>query len=124
LWRRRGELRAWMFGIMHNLFIDRVRGARDRYEVSYGDDIPTVSVRATQTDNLEVRDLDRLLRQLSPDLRAVILLISVEEMSYAQAAAVMGVAVGTIMSRLSRARAQLSARMEQSESATPIRSVK
>ncbi len=124
LWRRSGELRAWMFGIMHNLFIDRVRGARDRYEVSYGDDIPTVSVRATQTDNLEVRDLDRLLQQLAPDLRAVILLISVEEMSYAQAAAVMGVAVGTIMSRLSRARAQLSARMEQSESAAPIRSVK
>ncbi|SHI22851.1 RNA polymerase sigma factor [Pollutimonas bauzanensis] len=124
LWRRRGELRAWMFGIMHNLFIDQVRSARDRYEVPYGDDAPTVPVRATQTDNLEVRDLDRLLQQLPPDLRAVILLVSVEEMSYAQAACVMGVAVGTIMSRLSRAREQLSARMEQRRPATGMRSVK
>lgn len=124
LWRMRGELRAWMFGIMHNLFIDRVRGAYDRYEVSCGDDFPTVPVRATQTDNLEIRDLDRLLQELPPDLRAVILLVSVEEMSYAQAAAVMGVAVGTIMSRLSRAREQLSARMRQHEPVASMRSVK
>jgi RNA polymerase sigma-70 factor (ECF subfamily) len=124
LWQRRGDLRAWTFGIMHNLFVDRVRSARERLETEYGDDMPMPSVRATQADVLEVRDLDRVMQQLPPDLRAVILLVSVEELSYAQAAAVMDVAVGTIMSRLSRAREQLGALLDRRQPSARMRSVK
>jgi RNA polymerase sigma-70 factor (ECF subfamily) len=124
LWQRRGDLRAWTFGIMHNLFVDRVRSARERLETGYGDDMPMPSVRATQADVLEVRDLDRVMQHLPPDLRAVILLVSVEELSYAQAAAVMDVAVGTIMSRLSRAREQLGALLDRRQPPTRMRSVK
>jgi RNA polymerase sigma-70 factor (ECF subfamily) len=124
LWQRRGDLRAWTFGIMHNLFVDRVRSARERLETEYGDDMPMPSVRATQADVLEVRDLDRVMQHLPPDLRAVILLVSVEELSYAQAAAVMDVAVGTIMSRLSRAREQLGTLLDRRQPSTRMRSVK
>jgi RNA polymerase sigma-70 factor (ECF subfamily) len=124
LWQRRGDLRAWMFGIMHNVFVDRVRSSRDRVDVELDDTHPSIAVRATQADGLEVRDLDRLLQQLSPDHRSVILLVSVEEMSYAQAAAVLGVAPGTVMSRLSRARDQLGELMDRRTPVTRIRSVK
>lgn len=70
------------------------------------EDLPT---RATQDDGLAVRDLDRCLSRLSPELRAVILLVSVEEFSYQEAARVLDVPVGTVMSRLSRARERLAA---------------
>ncbi len=108
-WQRRGELRAWMFGIMHNHFIDGLR-AQNRQPPfaaeSAMEDLPT---RATQDDGLAVRDLDRCLSRLSPELRAVILLVSVEEFSYQEAARVLDVPVGTVMSRLSRARERLAA---------------
>ncbi len=124
LWRKRGDLRAWMFGIMHNQFIDRLRAEQSRPEYSMGEDLPDTSVRATQTDRLELRDLDRLLQRLPPDLRGVILLVAVEQLSYQEAAVVMAVPVGTIMSRLSRARARLSTLMEGRESANTMRRVK
>ena len=54
-----------------------------------------------------MRDLDRLLQRLPPEQREVLLLVSVEELSYQEVAAVTGVPVGTVMSRLSRARARL-----------------
>lgn len=107
LWQRRSEVRAWMFGIMHNHFIDRVRAQRSRPEDSAGDDLPELPQRPQQTDGLEVRDLDRLLQRLPPEQREVLLLVSVEELSYQEVATITGVPVGTVMSRLSRARGRL-----------------
>ena len=107
MWQRRSEVRAWMFGIMHNHFIDRIRAQRSRPEDSVGDDLPELPQRPQQTDGLEVRDLDRLLQRLPAEQREVLLLVSVEELSYQEVAAVTGVPVGTVMSRLSRARARL-----------------
>jgi RNA polymerase sigma-70 factor (ECF subfamily) len=107
LWQRRGEIRAWVFGIMHNQFIDDVRARRSRPEDSAGDDLPDVAQRATQSDRIEVRDLDRVLQRLPPDQREILLLVAVEQMSYLEAAAVVGVPVGTVMSRLARARERL-----------------
>jgi len=106
-WQRRGELRAWMFGIMHNQFIDGVRAQRRQADTRADGGLPEIAVRPTQADALEVRDLDRCLLQLPPDLRAVILLVGVEEFSYREAALALGVPVGTVMSRLSRARDRL-----------------
>jgi RNA polymerase sigma-70 factor (ECF subfamily) len=111
MWKERGEVRAWMFGIMHNLFIDRIRSQRVRPEDSVGDDLPEVPDRAQQMDRLEVRDLDRVLQRLPPDLRDVLLLVGVEELSYQNVADVLGVPIGTVMSRLSRARERLRAEM-------------
>ncbi len=112
LWHRRGEIRAWMFGIMHNQFIDRLRAQGSRPEISAGDDMPELPQRPLQTDALEVRDLDRLLQRLPPEHREVLLLVAVEELSYEQVALVIGVPIGTVMSRLSRARARLRQEMQ------------
>ncbi len=107
LWQKRGEIRAWMFGIMHNLFVDAARVRRSRPEDSAGDTLPEVPQRALQADGLEVRDLDRALQQLPYDQREILLLIAVEEMSYQHAADITGVPIGTVMSRLARARERL-----------------
>lgn len=112
LWQRRGEVRAWMFGIMHNLFIDRTRQQRGQLEDSVGDELPDVPERATQSDRLELRDLDRLLQRLPAEQREVLLLVGVEELSYQEVAAVVGVPIGTVMSRLSRARERLRAELQ------------
>lgn len=118
MWQKRGEIRAWMFGIMHNHFIDRLRAQRTRPEDSAGDDVPDIPQRPLQTDALEVRDLDRLLRQLPPEHREVLLLVGVEEMRYQDVAVALGVPIGTVMSRLSRARARL--REEMQGRAAPV----
>jgi RNA polymerase sigma-70 factor, ECF subfamily len=121
LWQRRGDLRAWLFSILHNRFVDRVRSARASPEeampsmnVADGDGI-AVPVRAAQGDRLEVRDLDTALARLAPDHREVLLLVAVEQMSYEQIAGVLGVPLGTVMSRLSRAREQLRGVLEGRE---------
>jgi RNA polymerase sigma-70 factor (ECF subfamily) len=107
MWHRRGEIRAWMFGIMHNQFIDRLRAQRSRPEDSAGDDVPEVPQPPQQSHRLEVRDLDRCLQRLSVEQREVLLLVGVEEFSYQEAATALGVPIGTVMSRLSRGRERL-----------------
>ena len=107
MWQRRGEIRAWMFGIMHNHFIDRVRALRSRPEDNMGDELIEMPDRARQTDQIEVRDLERALQCLPAEQREVVLLIAVEELSYQEAAEALGVPIGTIMSRLSRGRERL-----------------
>ena len=91
MWQKRGEVRAWMFGIMHNHFVDRLRAQRNRPEYSAGDDVPDFAQRSLQADALEVRDLDRLLQRLPPEHREVLLLVGVEELSYQEAATALGV---------------------------------
>jgi len=112
LWQRRGDVRAWMFGIMHNLYIDRLRGQRATPEAGAGDALPEPAQRATQSDRLEVRDLERALQRLPAEQREVLLLVGVEALGYQQAADVLGVPIGTVMSRLSRARERLRAELE------------
>ncbi len=109
---QRGELRPWAFSIMHNLFVDQLRGRRHQLEEAAGQALPDQVQAATQTDGLALRDLDRMLQRLPPDHREVLLLVAVEGLTYEQTAAVLQVPVGTVMSRLSRARARLRADME------------
>jgi len=111
MWQKRGESRAWMFGIMHNLFVDGVRSRQRRPEENAGDELPEIVERPKQLDRLEVRDLDRVLQCLTHDLREVLLLVGVEEMSYQDVAKVLGIPIGTVMSRLSRARERLRAEL-------------
>jgi RNA polymerase sigma-70 factor (ECF subfamily) len=124
LWQRRGEVRAWMFGIMHNLFIDRIRTQRSTPEDAAGDALPEFPDRSTQSDRLEVRDLDRALQRLPHEQREVLLLVGVEEMNYQAVASVLGVPIGTVMSRLSRARDRLRAELEGREVTSKLQRVK
>ena len=121
--QKRGELRAWMFGIMHNHFIDGVRAAGRRSDQTAPGDLPDAPVRATQTDQLEVRDLDRCLLALPAEQREVLLLIAVEDLSYQETARILSVPIGTVMSRLSRAREKLGALMQGREPARRLRPV-
>jgi RNA polymerase sigma-70 factor (ECF subfamily) len=105
LWRP-GNLRAWLLTLMHNVFVNQARAARplDYYG---DDDPPELAVRAEQQDGLELRDLDRALQRLPAEQREVLLLVGLEDLSYAEAARVVGAPLGTVMSRLSRARDRL-----------------
>ena len=127
LWQRRGDMRAWMFGIMHNHFVVGVRAGKRHLEDSAGDDLPEVSQRGTQSDLIEVGDLDRALQSLPVQQREVLLLVAVEELSYADAAVVLGVPVGTVMSRLARARERLRETLQgavPAQAAPPISRIK
>lgn len=123
-WERRGDLRAWLFSILHNLFVDRVRSAgRSPLEQMPEEEI-MAPVRPTQTDLIEVRDLDKALLTLPPEQREVLLLVAVEQMSYEQVARVLDVPAGTVMSRLSRARERLRAVLEGRAPVSKLRAVK
>ena len=106
-WQQRSDVRAWMFGIMHNRFVDVLRARRSRPEDVANDAVPEVAVRPRQTDGLELRDLDRLLQRLPAEQREVLLLIVTEDLTYRQVADALAIPIGTVMSRLSRARDRL-----------------
>lgn len=105
-WQPGSNLRAWLFGIMHNLRVDQLRRPRVTTRSIEEDDfeLPT---RPTQSDALEMNDLDSALRQLPDEQREILLLVAVEEMSYAEIATTLGIPLGTVMSRLSRGRERL-----------------
>ena len=110
-WQRGSDMRAWLFGIMHNLHVDQVRRPSVQTD-ALDDDTPLPSVRAAQSDHLEMRDLESALQTLPAEQREILLLVALEEMSYDDVAATLGLPVGTVMSRLSRARQKLRAQME------------
>ena len=105
LYRRGTDLRAWLFTVMHNVHVNRVRATRPTDPLQ--DDMPELAYRASQADSLLVRDLDRCVARLPADQRAVLLLVTLEEMSYEEVARTLGIPIGTVMSRLSRAREKL-----------------
>lgn len=107
-WQWGRELRPWLFAIMHNRHVDQVRsGQRLHYQPD--DELPTPAANDTALDGLALRDLERALAQLPVEQREVLLLVALEELSYAEAARVLGLPQGTVMSRLARARARLRA---------------
>ena len=107
-WRPVRDLRAYMFATLHNVFIDGRRRRKSRQsEVPIETVIADLAAPATQTKWLEVRDLVSALGKLPAEQREVVLLVGVEGMSYLEAAQILGVALGTVMSRLSRGREAL-----------------
>ena len=106
LWEPGTDLRAWLFTLMHNVHINGLR--RRAPETEPMDDKDYLDPRPNGADaGLRLRDLEQGLALLSEEQREVLLLVCLEEMSYEQVAAVLGVPVGTVMSRLHRARERL-----------------
>jgi RNA polymerase sigma-70 factor (ECF subfamily) len=105
LYRRGTDLRAWLFTVMHNVHVNRVRATRPTDMLE--DEMPELAQRPAQGDALLVRDLDRAIARLPDEQRAVLLLVTLEEMSYEEVAHALGIPIGTVMSRLSRAREKL-----------------
>lgn len=123
--RENADVRAWLFTIMHNLFISQMRRRRSRPTPESLDESHegAIGLRPVQEDALQWRDLQRGLQLLPEEQRSVILLISVEDLSYAEAAEVLGVPVGTVMSRLARGRERLRQHTGQ-DARPPLRRVK
>jgi RNA polymerase sigma-70 factor (ECF subfamily) len=105
-WRPGSDLRAWLFGIMHNLRVDQLRRP-GLNTLPMDEEEFEVPIRATQTDHLELSDLELALARLPEEQRAVLLLVALEEMSYEEVARALEIPLGTVMSRLSRGRERL-----------------
>ncbi|SAL12297.1 RNA polymerase sigma factor [Caballeronia peredens] len=122
------DLRAWLFTIMHNVFVNQVRKASARAEhVHFDDDVTrdgAFAVSGNQIHSLEVRDLDFALQRLPAEQREVVLLVGLEEMSYAEVAIAIDIPVGTVMSRLSRGRERLRALMAGTQSGAKLKVVR
>jgi RNA polymerase sigma factor (sigma-70 family) len=109
LYRRGTDLRAWLFTVMHNVHVNKLRATRSTDTLE--DEMPELAQRASQGDALMVRDLDRSISRLPAEQRSVLLLVTLEDMSYDEVARTLGIPIGTVMSRLSRAREKLRAMM-------------
>jgi RNA polymerase sigma-70 factor (ECF subfamily) len=108
LWRDGTNLRTWLFTIMHNLHANAMRSAARRpRQTTIDDNSPALPVRPTQEDRLEVVAIEDALARLPEEQRQVVLLVGLEEMSYQEAATVLAIPIGTVMSRLHRGRERL-----------------
>lgn len=112
-WQPGTRLDSWMFAILRNLWIDQLR-AQPR-EVVLDDDMIDTLPDGDWNREIEARlSLDQVLavmRELSPVLRSVLALVCVDGRSYKEAAEALGVPIGTVMSRLARARMELLRRL-------------
>jgi RNA polymerase sigma factor (sigma-70 family) len=122
LYRSGTDLRAWLFTLMHNVHVNKVRATR--VTDTLDDELPELAQRASQGDALLVRDLDRAIARLPAEQRAVLLLVTLEEMSYEEVARALGIPIGTVMSRLSRAREKLRMMMLGQGAAAKLKVVK
>lgn len=124
LWRPSGSIRSWVFKILLNIHRNELRRQR-RAPASLSLEIPAAAEPAApdvQSGRLALAETARAMQALPLEQREVLLLIAVEQMSYAEAAAVLSIPVGTLMSRLARARAAL--RHLTGTQAPKLRSVK
>lgn len=129
LWSAGSDLRAWLFTLMHNLFIDGVRRAVRRQQgqrVDVDDVANELVAPAGATD--QALDLQRCLLRLPDDQREALLLVTLQDLGYEEVARITGVPVGTVMSRLSRARSRLRELMDgrgaAERAAQPLRRLK
>jgi RNA polymerase sigma-70 factor (ECF subfamily) len=120
LWQPGTNLRAWLFTILHNQNVNDVqRAAREGANVDIEDVAQVLSVQPRAMASLEMRDLEAAIAKLTPEQRQVILLVCLEGMEYEEVALILGVPIGTVRSRLSRARDQLRRLMDMDEKLSP-----
>ncbi|MDR0990058.1 MAG: sigma-70 family RNA polymerase sigma factor [Propionibacteriaceae bacterium] len=119
------NLKAWLYRIMTNAYINSYRKAQRSPKVSDDPEVedwqlaraeshtssPTLSAEAAALANIPDGDVLDALRSLRPEFRYAVYLADIEDLSYKEIAEAMNVPVGTVMSRLSRARAQLRAKL-------------
>jgi RNA polymerase sigma-70 factor (ECF subfamily) len=101
--RRDGDLRAWLFTILRNLYINAYRARRRRGPVGQLDEALDAGT-SDPVAGIEARNALAALDLLPEDQKSLLLLIGVEGLSYGEAAEILGIPIGTVMSRLARAR--------------------
>lgn len=125
LWQSDRALRPWLFTIMHNLHIDMIRHRSTRRGDVALDDVGELpSQAATQEEFLGAKAVLDEIDRLPQDHRDVLILVGIDELSYSEAAKVLSIPTGTLMSRLHRARAKLRENLGMSGRKPAIRRVK
>ena len=104
-----GDIRSWLYTILTNLNRNRLRSLARRPAVAPIEDDDAVDSSGPEAGG---RDIERALASLVDDQRAALLLVVMEGLSYREVAEVQGVPIGTVMSRLARARAQVKAYLD------------
>lgn len=115
------SMRAWTFVILRNAYLTDMR--RNRFRGEYDESVAEriLTAPASQEEPIHLSDLHRALLTLSPERREALLLVGAGGFSYEEAANICGCAIGTIKSRVGRARAALTSMME--EGSIPQRSL-
>ena len=101
------NLKAWLFRILRNNFYNDLRKQKQRNDYARAADSSHFTVPPSQDKKLEFADLMDALQELPADQREALILVTVENMSYEEAAAICDCPIGTIKSRVNRARARL-----------------
>ena len=110
------KLRSWLFSILNNLFLMRLRSnARRGQALPIEDFADSLAASISPEDRDKARDLARAMAKLSIEHRQILLLLNVEEYGYQEVADTLGLPIGTVMSRLARARRRLRALLEGHE---------
>jgi RNA polymerase sigma-70 factor (ECF subfamily) len=112
LWEPGTDLRAWVFTILHNQHVNDVRSAvRKGVDMPFEEVEMALTLPSTQGATVQLRELDEAIASLPEEQRQTILLVGLEGMPYDEVASVLGIPIGTVRSRLSRARGALRRRM-------------
>ncbi|MBD3654179.1 MAG: RNA polymerase sigma factor [Kangiella sp.] len=101
------DLTKWAFRVCRNLWIDEYRSQKVRQEATQKPELQQLDIvdgDKVMTNQLTVQQVQRALQQLPEDQKSILTLIAVEDLSYQEVADLLNIPVGTVMSRLSRAR--------------------
>ncbi|MHA6296872.1 sigma-70 family RNA polymerase sigma factor [Devosia sp. CAU 1758] len=107
LFRPGGPLRPWLFTILTNLHRNARRSEHRRGETLDLDSLPELGIPASQPGHLALAELSRAIGTLPLEQKEALLLVTLEGLAYAEAATILNIPLGTLMSRLGRARATL-----------------
>lgn len=130
LWKKDTNLQRWLFTIMHNIFVnDRKKKCNNINSVPFEEQTDIVDVGAEPEQSMITEDMCHLLMRLSPAHREVLLLVGVEGQTYEEVGIILSIPVGTVMSRLHRAREVMRQNMAEVNSKNnaqlfPLRRVK
>lgn len=111
LWDGQGRIESWLYTLMRNIWVDELRKRRVRCGSGTVDagEAATLTIDPAGEKSVYARQLQRMILSMPEGLSAVFVLVNVEGHSYKEAAAILGIPIGTVMSRLSTARLKLAA---------------
>ncbi len=112
------HISGWLNSILHNLYLDALRQKRRRgAHIELDDSLNLIELSVPAADRGTAKDLVQAMTDLSFEHRQVLLLIGLEGFSYRDVAAQLDIPIGTVMSRLARARSQLRTKLDDPTSA-------
>ncbi|MCW8126880.1 RNA polymerase sigma factor [Microbulbifer halophilus] len=107
LWRSSGAIRSWLFRMLYRIYLNQRVTARARREVAVADAGEDWTVEAGHDPHMQCREAVAAIEVLPPEQRAALMLMVLESPSYEEAAKILDINIGTLRSRLSRARESL-----------------